>query len=222
MQNKIGILLVMFVIQACSSAAVKNYQKDETLSTSADKSMPDWAEQGETEPFRVDGGKVYSVGITQIRGDERPEAGSRIALNNALANVSKHIENKMEFIFQNSEENASYDNTSAKFIGSEVSSITSHEVTHAGTWWKRFAQSQEDGSRKIFYKIYSLVTLPESKLKAAVTAALTKGTDQHKLSASFQKQVDAQWGRFVEGGSSETTAPKDAARLPASIPVESK
>jgi len=188
---------------ACSSTPTQTttnevkFQKDETLSTMNDKSQPEWADEG--QPFVIKGGKVFSVGVTTLRGDERPEAGMRISENNARANFSKAIENRMEFIFQGSEENASFDSTQAKWIGSEASNLVSHSMTVGGHWWKRYAQSSEDGSRHIYYKIYSLVTMPESDLKQAIYSAVHKGESQHKLSENFQKQVDGQWDRFVEG-----------------------
>lgn len=208
MKNKIILAIGFIFLTACSSTPVVNGQKfepDQTLSTAGNKDMPEWAELGETQPFRVIKGKVFSVGITQIRGDERPEAASRVATNNAYANVAKHVENKTEFILQNSEENFGYDSTSAKFIGSEVSSITSHEFTNEGVWWKRYATTQSDGSRTVLYKVYSLVTLPESTLKAAVHKAI-QGSHDRKLSQSFQKQVDRQWNRFIEG---DTVSPEN-------------
>ena len=200
---KIIFLSTAFIslLCSCSSNPVVNgqkFEKDQILSTAGDKDIPEWASIGETQPFRVDHGKVYSVGITQIRGDERPEAAARVATNNAYSNVSRHIENKTEFILQNSEENFGYDSASAKFIGSEVSSITSHEFSNDGIWWKRYAITQTDGTRTILYKVYSLVTLPETSLKAAVHKAI-EGNHDKKLSQNFQKQVDRQWNRFVEG-----------------------
>jgi hypothetical protein len=200
--NVLSLFVLTAFLSACSSTPVVNGQKferDQTLATAGDKAMPEWAELGETQPVRFDHGKVYSVGVTQLRGDERPEAGARIATNNAYANLSKHVENKMEFVLQNSEENTGYDSTSAKFIGSEVSSITGHEFSNEGIWWKRYTQMQEDGSRKIFYRVYSVVTLPENALKAAIHDAINKGKVEHKLSQNFQHQVDRQWSRFVEG-----------------------
>lgn len=207
--------IVIIGLSACSSKPLmpngQKFEKDQILSTASNKSMPDWAEIGETQPFRVDDGKVYSVGITQILGDERPEAAARVATNNAYANISKHVSNKTEFILQNSEENFSHDGSYAKFIGSEVSSITSHEFTNEGVWWKRYATTQSDGSRKVLYKVYSLVTLPESKLKLAVHKAI-EGKHERKLSEGFQKQIDRQWSRFVEGDkvSPETRTPSSS------------
>jgi hypothetical protein len=191
------IPLAMIVFQACSSTPpVKGYQDDETLSTVNNSRQPDWAD--ETKPFVIKSGRVYSVGVTTLRGSDRPEAGGRIAENNARANFAKAIENRMEFVFQNSEENADTDSTQARYIGSEVSSLTSHSMTVEGHWWKRYAQSQEDGSRKIYYKVYSLVAMPENDLRKAIDAAINKVGDK-KLSQSFQAKVDAQWDRFVEG-----------------------
>ncbi len=199
--KKIIILAIAASLAGCSTKSyVQNYEEEKILATASNKEQPEWAD--DTKVFWIEGGKVRSLGITQIRGDERPEAGARIAQNNARANISKAIENRMEFIFQGSEENASYDSTVAKYIGSEVSSLTTHSLRPEAQWWKRFEQSQEDGSRRIFYKIYALETMPEADFKRAVFAAINK-VDNHKLSASFQKQVDRQWGRFVEGDTHE-------------------
>jgi hypothetical protein len=192
------IPLSLIVLQACSSTPpVKGYQDDETLSTVNNSRQPDWAD--ETKPFVIKSGKVYSIGVTTLRGSDRPEAGSRIAENNARANFAKAIENRMEFVFQNAEEGTDTDSgQNARYIGSEVSSLTSHSMTVEGHWWKRYAQSQEDGSRKIYYKVYSMVAMPESDLRKAIDAAINK-VPEKKLSQSFQAKVDAQWDRFVEG-----------------------
>ncbi|MEN0059632.1 MAG: hypothetical protein AAGB31_12405 [Bdellovibrio sp.] len=203
-----------FTVGCSSTPTMPNgqkFEKDVTLSTSNDRPQPEWAD--ETNPWIIKSGKVYSVGVTTLRGDERPEAGMRVSENSARANYAKAIENRMEFIFQGSEENASFESTQFKWIGSEVSSLTSSAMTVEGHWWKRYAQTQEDGSKRIFYKIYSLVTMPESDLKKAVFAAVNKGTTQHKLSDSFKKQVDGQWARFVEG---KVDQPQQEQRNPSS------
>ena len=191
------IFILAYCVLSCTSTGVLNYQADTILSTMNDKPQPDWAD--ESQPFTIKSGKLYSVGVTEIRGDERPSAGTRIAENNARANIAKAVENRMEFIFQNAEEGLSYDSSAAKYIGSEMSSITSSEMRNEGSWWKRYAQSQEDGTRTIRYKIYSLITMDESVFKKAVHDAIRKASGQGKLSPDFQKQVNQQWDRFVEG-----------------------
>lgn len=201
------IVLIPFVLFACSSTpTVKGYEKDVVLETLNNSSQPEWAD--ESRPFSVQSGKVMSVGVTILRGEDRPEAGFRIAENNARANFSKAIENRMEFVFQNAEENASLDSQSAHYIGSEVSSLTSHSMRISGQWYKRYAQSQDDGSRHIYYKIYSLVTMPEDDLKKAISDAVAGKVAEHKLSETFQGQVNKQWDRFVEGKATEQTIAK--------------
>ena len=199
------LFIIGTLISGCSSPTMKGYEKDETLSTLNDSSQPDWAD--ESHPFVFRAGKAYSLGVTTLRGDERPEAGERISENNARANISKTIEDRMEFIFQNAEENASLDSTQAHYIGSEVSSLTSHSIKLEGNWYKRFAQSQDDGSRRIFYKIYSLVSIPEDDLKRAINDSISGKVAQHKLSDDFQAKVNSQWDRFVEGKSAPKPEP---------------
>lgn len=197
MKHLLPIVLIGMTVCACSSKPpVKGYMEDEILSTSNNKSQPDWAD--ETKPFYIENGKVHSVGLTTLLGSERPEAGMRISENNARANIAKIIQNRMEFIFQNSEENAAFDSTQSKYIGSEVSSLTSSSIMVKGHWYKRYATSEEDGSRRIYYKIYSLVTMPEEELKRAIDRAINHRVDERKLSPTFQEQVDRQWDKFTE------------------------
>lgn len=199
--------LAMCLLQACSSTSMKGFDRDETLSTLNDSSQPDWADESHPFVFRL--GKVYSLGVTTLHGDERPEAGMRISENNARSNVAKAIEDRMEFIFQNAEENASLDSTQAHYIGSEVSSLTSHSIRIEGHWYKRFAQSQEDGSRRILYKVYSLVSIPEDDLKRAINDAISGKINKHKLSQDFQGKVNSQWESFVEGKTKTVSVAKE-------------
>ena len=194
------VLVTVTLLTACSSTPTVNgvkYEKDEVLATSGDKPMPSWAEDGELKPFIFKDGKFLSVGVTTIPGSDRPDAGLRIAENNARSNFAKGIENKLEFIFQNAEENTGFNSTQAKFIGSEMSSMNSHGMNLEGHFWKRIVQSQEDGSKKILYKLYALVSMNESDFKQAMYAAIHKGESQNQLSDKFQKQVDAQWDHLL-------------------------
>lgn len=227
MRNKIGLALSLYgIFSGCASNGVRNYQKDEILATAGNKPMPAWAETGEIEPFKIKEGKLYSVGNVYIRGDEIPSSGARLSSNIARSQISKAVENKMEFIFQAGIENFSYDSQVAKYIGSEVSSITTSQMRDEGTWWKRVAQSDEDGSRKIRYVIYSLVTMPEKEFQSAVFKAANKAVAERKVSPDFQKQLANQWDRFVEGKSTAPSANNGEAssdvRRPAAVDPVSK
>lgn len=199
-------ILATLALSACSSPGVKNYQKDDVLSTANETSQPDWAD--ETKPFAIRDGKVLSVGVAWIRGDEIPSAGTRVAANNARSNIAKAVENRMEFVFQQGSENFSMDSQTAKFIGSEVSRTTSSSMREEATWWARVAQSQEDGSRTIRYKIFSLITMPEADFKVAVQRAMSGSNQERKISSEFKDQLSKQWGRFVEGGEADAKKPE--------------
>jgi hypothetical protein len=80
-----------------------------------------------------------------------------------------------------------------------------------GHFWKRYAQMQEDGSKKIFYKLYALTTMTEPEFKQAIFAAIHKGENEHKLSNSFEKQVATQWNRFVEGKTDSSSSDRTLA-----------
>jgi hypothetical protein len=199
--------LSLFVFSACSSTGVVNYERDKVLATANDEDQPDWA--NENVPFQVKDGKVFSVGVAYIRGDEVPSAGGRIAANNARVNIAKAVENRMEFVFQQGAENASFDGQVAKFIGSEVSSLTANNLREEGHWWTRYATSEENGERRIKYRLYSLVTMSEADFKAAVYKAVNKATAQNKVSPEFRAQLARQWDRFVEGKGAAASSPAE-------------
>lgn len=208
---------LLLALTACSSTSTINgvkYEQDRILSTCNDSSKPDWAD--ESKPFKIDGQKVYSLGVTTIPGDDRPEAGERISQNSARANIAQSISDKLEFIFQQSEETTGF-NTETKYIGSEVSDLTSHSITLEGNWWKRYVQYDEDGPH-VYYKIYSLITMPISDFKEALYKAI-HGISDKKLSESFQTQVSHQWDRFIEGkkgGSTDNAAMNQQQETPLS------
>jgi hypothetical protein len=202
------ILVTALVLSGCSSSPQINgvkYEKDQVLSTSGDQSEPQWAEDGETKPFIFKDSKFYSVGIATIPGSDRPEAGLRIAENNSRAALAKNISNKLEFIFQNAEQGTGYE-SEAKFIGSEFTSLTTSSIQLEGHFWKRIAQVQEDGSKRIFYKLYALSSMSEPEMKSAIYKAIHDGENQHKISDGFRKQVDKQWDNLTSTADSKAMA----------------
>lgn len=193
----IGVVLALVGCSSPTKSTTPDYAKDEVLSTLNDKPQPEWAD--ESTPFKIERGTVYSVGVAYIRGDERPDAGARVSEHAARAQIAKAVETRLSSLFQSGEENFSYDSQVAKYIGGEVSNITSSSMRNAGHWWVRYATSEEDGSRRIRIKLYTLVTMPESDFKIALQKAATKGIAERKVSPSFQKQLDSHWEKFIEG-----------------------
>ena len=197
MMNKLCLVILPIAMSACASApqiGSRTIEKDETLSTLNDSSQPSWANEG--KPFYVDGQTAYSVGVTTMYGNERPEAGMRIAENTSRANFAKTISNKMEVYFQSAEENGSLGGTSAHYLGSEVSTLTTHSLKVESYWYKRYASTQEDG-RHIYYRIYALTSMPVKDVQAAMDEALSGKVNEHSLSAEFKAKADAQLSRIM-------------------------
>lgn len=195
--NKFLLACVPLILFGCSSTPKlgdRAIERDETLSTLNDTSAPSWANEG--KPYYQDGSTFYSVGVTTMYGNERPEAGMRVAENSSRVNFSKHISDQMETVFQSVEENGSMSGTSAHYIGSEVSKLTTHSMKIEGYWYKRYASTQEDG-RHIYYKIYALTSMPVKDLQAAMDQAISGKENEHKLSADFKAKADAQFSKIL-------------------------
>src|SRR5258708_5314103 len=107
--KRLMLILSMIVIAGCSSSPKKisdmqgNVGEERVLSRIDElSSRPSWLK--ESEPFRIEAGKVYSLGMTSLPADDRVEAGFRIAENNGKAAISHAIEQRLDFVFQNAEE----------------------------------------------------------------------------------------------------------------------
>lgn len=197
------ILMLMSFIVLCAGCAstVKNPIKAETdpdnvISRIDDlSSRPEWLK--ESEPFRISGGKVYSLGSTTIPGDQRVEAALRVAENNAKAGVANAIEQKLEYIFQNAEEGAEIGADQARYIGAEASSLITSSIRSDKRYWEKVATTQDSGERVTRYKVFALVSMPEGDFKKAILAATRKAEGKKGLSKNFAEKVDKHWDQFT-------------------------
>ena len=173
---------------------------------------PSWVK--ESEPFRIENGTVISTGMTTIPGNNRVEAAYRIAQNNAKAAIAGVIEQRLSIIFQNAEEGTALDATQARYIGAEASKLVASSIRPWKNYWEKIATTQDGGERVTQYKVFSLVTMPETDFKSAIKNAIRKQQGQSGLSADFAKKVDQQWEQFVNEGADNKAArpgPKAAA-----------
>ncbi len=155
---------------------------------------PDWLK--ESEPFRFEGGNVYSLGSTTIPGEDRVDAAYRIAENNAKAGIASAIEQKLEFIFQNAEEGTQIGADQARFIGAEASSLITSSIRPSKRYWEKVASS-ESGVRKVNQRVFSMVSMPEADFKNAVMNAIKKAEGKKGLSKNFSEKVDKHWDKFT-------------------------
>ena len=201
MQKLFGIILIGAAMQSCSST-VKTVDgreiKPDVILSRIDNlnGRPDWLK--ESEAFVIKNNEITSLGSTVIAGDERVEAAYRIAENEAKAAISKGIEQKLSFIFQNAEEGTKLDNSQVRFIGSEISRMTTSSIKLKNRYWEKLVTYSDAGVSKTIYKVFASVTMAESDFKQAVLDAIKKREGKGGLSADFSKKVDAEWVKLVE------------------------
>ena len=207
--KKILLIVLAFYMYGCGSA-VKNPTKPEiepdVVISRIDElsSRPDWLK--ESEPFRFESGKVLSIGTTTIPADQRVEAAMRVAENNAKASIANAIEQKLEFIFQNAEEGAVMGADQARYIGAEASSLITSSVRTDKRYWEKIATTQDSGERVTRYKVFSMVSMPESDFKKAVLNATRKAEGKVGLSKGFAEKVNKHWDQFTSNLPSSTPA----------------
>lgn len=202
--KKVIAVLALMTFSCTSTPKVANdkaYVADQVLARIDDMaSRPGWIK--ESEPFRIEGGKVLSLGSTVIPGDDRVEAAYRIAENSAKAGVSTGIEQRLSFVFQHAEDGTQIGSDQTRFIGTEVSNLTASSITPEKRYWEKYATTLDSGERVTRYKVYSLVSMPESEFKKAVLASLNKRAGKKGISKDFAKKVDKEWDKLVEQSSS--------------------
>jgi hypothetical protein len=136
-------LLSLLVVAGCSSTNSKKISEmqgnvgEERILSRIDEisSRPNWLI--ESEPFRIEGGKVLSMGMTSIPADDRVEAAFRIAENNGKAAIANAIEQRLDFVFQNAEEGTGMSSTQARYIGAEASRLTTSSLAQANAIGKK-------------------------------------------------------------------------------------
>ncbi len=193
----IGISIAGLVGCSTANRLAMDVPKDVVISRIDDMdSRPSWLK--ESEPFHLTNGEAIFLGTATIPGDDRVDAAYRIAENNAKAGIASAIESKLEMIFQNAEEGTKIGADQTRFIGSEVTSITTSHIRPKYRYWEKYASVSENGQRSIRYRIFAAVSMPEEELKRAVTEAIRKQQGKGGLSKEFAAKVDHQWDKLVE------------------------
>lgn len=198
-QRNLFTLAVVLMLVSCVSAPSRPEDQPDTVISRIDdlSSRPDWLR--ESEPFRIESGNVIALGSTAIPGENRVDAGFRIAENNGKALVATAIEQRLEFIFQNAEEGTSIDATQARYIGAESSKVVSSSLRVDKRFWEKVATTLDDGRRVTRYRVFATVSMPEQDFKRAVLDAIRRSNGKGGLSSDFAEKVDSHWDQFIQG-----------------------
>lgn len=197
---KVAILgFIAFNLVACGSAqkSIEGQISPDVVLSRIDglTERPSWLK--ESEPFRVESGRVVSTGIATIPADHRVEAALRISQNNAKAAIAGAIESRLSFVFQNAEEGTALDSTQARHIGAEASELVSNSIRPYRQYWEKVAMTTDSGERVTRYKVFSSVSMPEEDFKRAIIDAARKRQGKSGLSTDFAKKVNDHWEKFV-------------------------
>lgn len=156
---------------------------------------PSWLK--ESDPFYFENGSLYSLGTATLKEDQRVESGGRIATINAKATISQAISQRLSVAFQHGEEGAGLDEAQTQYIAASASEITTSHLKPTKYYWEKISQVDSSGQSKIVYKVFSLVSLPESEFKAAIIKAAKQGETKAKVSTEFKDKLNRHWDKFV-------------------------
>lgn len=196
--KKIVILMVSALAVGCASLPEKEglrMPKEEVISRiDGMSSRPSWLK--ESEPFLIKDNVVSTIGMATVPADSRIEAVYRVAANNGKAEISKAIEQRLSFVFQNAEEGTGFDANQVRYIGAEATELTANSFKLSHQYWEKVFAVDEHGQSKTFYRVYALITMPETDFKQAIIQAANKRLGKG-ISNDFKQKVDAHWDKFV-------------------------
>jgi hypothetical protein len=205
--------VALVTLTACSSipkTGLDHVGEEQVLSRIDDlSSRPEWLI--EETPFKIEGGRVSSIGQTSIPIGDNLSAAYRIAENNAKASVSSAITQKLTYLFQNAEEGTLGANQ-ARYIGEETSRLSTSYIHLAHRYWEKVRMVGENGEATVQYRVFVAVEMPEERFKASVIDALREIQGRPGISAEFAAKVDREWDKM-----SESDTKVMAKREPASI-----
>lgn len=198
--NKVVLVPLLGLIAACSSSPTiqvpTNVGQEKVINRIDDlSSRPSYIT--EQNPFKIEGGKVYALGETTGPIDSNLSALYRIAQNNAKSLISSSVEARLDYILQNAEEGITMGTSQARYIGSEVSQLTTHSIRLDHQYWEKVATVQESGQVTVSYRVFALVEIPEHDFKTAIFDAIRASQGKLGISAEFAKKVDEHWEKIT-------------------------
>lgn len=196
------ICTMFALLSACSSApksGVESAGREEVLSRTDDLgSRPSWVT--ESEPFRVEGAKVTSLGMTTVSADNANLAAVyRISDSNGKAAISHAIEQKLEYLFQQGDQGTELGASQVQFIATEGSRLVSSSLRPTKHYWEKIRQVQTNGQAAILLRVFSLVEMPEGDFRTAIMDAAKRAQGKAGVSQEFAKKLDERWTQFLAG-----------------------
>ncbi len=204
MEKLLGFCILFSLMIAGCSSSPKSDQSIKVIGRiDGLNERPSWVT--ESEPFKIESGKVLVLGKHTISSGQNHEQSFRAADLNAKSQIAQAIEQRIQVAFQNAEEGM--DNASqARFTGMIATDVlTTSAMRSSKRYWEKYVPYGASDSRDEKIDSFVLIEMPEADFKRSVLNAMRKQEGKGSISTDFSKKVDQQWNTIMRTPSSEST-----------------
>lgn len=177
------------ILGACSSVSIIPQEKILARSDGLSET-PKWASYGVASFSEK--GTVSFVGNHEVTVGSSLSMACRVASTKAKNEIANEIQQKLSYVLQHAEEGMSIGGGQTKYIGGEVSKLTTSAVRYDGCYWEQVAIPSGYDSYNFVYRVFSKVSIPKDKLEEAI-----RKVGKSKFSKEFAKQVSDHWEDLV-------------------------
>lgn len=195
-----AIALATALTAACSTIPTIPMEERVIARSDGLSETPKWATYG-VGSF-VEKGNISFVGNHDVGIGSSLSMACRVAASKAKNDISSEIYQKLSFVLQHAEEGMNMGAGQTKYIGGEVSKLTTSSIRYDGCYWEQVMIPTGEQSFNTIYRIFAKVSIPKDKLEEAIRKA-GKG----KFSQEFTKQVSDHWANLVGGNDAVSASP---------------
>lgn len=204
----LSVSLAFLVLAGCASTGkVSNSDqvKITVLETIPRGDQPDWVKNG--KDFFQEKSKMFYVAVAEGFGNL--EASKRASFASAQTKVAEQVKNTIGVEFGRSLETGMYEETTGGYLKdvfmSNVNKVNVSGIVVESTYTEKIQEQKGDES-KVYYRTYSLVSIPEATYKDLVKKAFDDTSAQVQQNKSAQDLLKEAESRFYN---------KDSAAVPA-------
>lgn len=165
------------------------------LETIPGGSQPGWVKDG--KEHYIEKGKMYYVAVAEGFGNL--EASKRASFASAQTKVAEQVKNTIGVEFGRSLETGMYEETTGGYLKdvfmSNVNKISVSGIAVESTYTEKIQEQKGDES-KVYYRTYSLVSIPEATYKDLVKRAFDDTSAQVMQNKSAKELLKEAESRF--------------------------
>lgn len=199
--------LLLGLVGCASKGQVSSADQVKTtvLETIPKGDQPKWVSSGK-EHYEEDG-KMFYVAVAEGFGNL--EASKRASFAAAQTKVAEQVKNTIGVEFGRSLETGMYDDTTGGYLKdvfmSNVNKISVSGIAVEATYTEKI-QEQKGSESKVYYRTYSLVSIPESTYKDLVKRAFDDTSKQVTQNKSAKELLTEAENRFYDKATETTQA----------------